>query len=175
MADPISSPRKPDSTSSPRKPDPVPAPRKADSGETLAQSIAGEARDIGGGLKDIATDLASDARQQADARLTKEKDRFAGAIGNMAHAIRDAKSNGEGEMDLGPYAKKAAEQMERVSDYLSNRGLMEMAEDVEDFARREPALFLGGAFVLGLVGGRFLKASRAARHAQHEHDEDTAR
>ena len=35
-----------------------------------------------------------------------------------------------------------------------------MIGDVGDFARREPALFLGGAFVLGLMGGRFMKASK---------------
>jgi hypothetical protein len=30
---------------------------------------------------------------------------------------------------------------------------------VEDFARRNPAVFLGGAFALGLVGARFIKSS----------------
>ena len=34
-----------------------------------------------------------------------------------------------------------------------------MLGDVGTFARREPAMFLGGAFVLGLLGGRFLKSS----------------
>jgi hypothetical protein len=31
--------------------------------------------------------------------------------------------------------------------------------EAEDFARRQPALFLGGAFALGLLGARFLKSS----------------
>ncbi|MET0795363.1 MAG: hypothetical protein ABW061_27840 [Polyangiaceae bacterium] len=31
--------------------------------------------------------------------------------------------------------------------------------DVGSFARREPAMLLRGAFVLGLLGGRFLKSS----------------
>jgi hypothetical protein len=34
-----------------------------------------------------------------------------------------------------------------------------MVRNVEDFARRQPALFIGGAFMLGLLGARFLKSS----------------
>jgi len=33
--------------------------------------------------------------------------------------------------------------------------------DVEQFARRQPALFLGGALILGAVAARLLKASPA--------------
>ena len=37
---------------------------------------------------------------------------------------------------------------------------------VEDIARRQPALFIGGAFVLGLVAARLLKSSAAGGNAQ---------
>ena len=34
-----------------------------------------------------------------------------------------------------------------------------MVTQVEQYARRQPAIFLGGAFALGLLGARFLKSS----------------
>jgi hypothetical protein len=34
--------------------------------------------------------------------------------------------------------------------------------EVENFGRRQPALLLGGAFLLGLASARFLKSSMAA-------------
>ena len=40
-----------------------------------------------------------------------------------------------------------------------------MQRGVESFARREPLLFIGGAFALGMVAARFLKASAATMEA----------
>ena len=34
-----------------------------------------------------------------------------------------------------------------------------MRQDLENLARRQPALMIGGALVLGLIGARFLKSS----------------
>ena len=41
-----------------------------------------------------------------------------------------------------------------------------MREDLENLARRQPALMLGGALVLGLIGARFLKSSQRDRRLQ---------
>ena len=57
------------------------------------------------------------------------------------------------------YVDQAADQVERLSEYVRERDVVQIAGDVEKFARREPALFLGGAFVLGLCAARFLKSS----------------
>jgi hypothetical protein len=40
-----------------------------------------------------------------------------------------------------------------------------MIQEVERFARRQPALFLGGAFTLGLIAARFLKSSSEVSHS----------
>jgi len=50
--------------------------------------------------------------------------------------------------------------MERVSNYLQRTDVAELVDGVEDFARREPLLFVGGAFALGLLGARFLKSTQ---------------
>ena len=57
----------------------------------------------------------------------------------------------------GEYAQKAAVRVEHAADYLRERNVDEVVRDVQDFARREPALVLGGAFALGFLAARFLK------------------
>jgi hypothetical protein len=42
-------------------------------------------------------------------------------------------------------------------------------DEVENFARRRPAMFLGGAFLLGLAATRFLKSSRQSHSSEFEH------
>ncbi len=61
------------------------------------------------------------------------------------------------------YADRAADQIQRVSGYLGGRDISQIADEAEDWARREPVLALGGAFVLGVLAARFIKSSRPQR------------
>ena len=54
---------------------------------------------------------------------------------------------------------RAADQLDRFSTRLRERNVSELLHDAQQLARRQPALFIGGAFVLGLLGARFLKSS----------------
>jgi hypothetical protein len=58
--------------------------------------------------------------------------------------------------------------LERFSGYLSEREVGDLVYEAEDYARRHSAYFVGGAFLLGLLGARFLKSStpRRERHAE---------
>jgi hypothetical protein len=53
----------------------------------------------------------------------------------------------------------AGDQMRRFADEIRQRGVGEMLDDVHAFARRRPALFIGGAFLVGIGIARFLKSS----------------
>jgi len=57
------------------------------------------------------------------------------------------------------YSGTAANQIEKIADYFERKDLRAMMRDAESFARRNPAIFLGAAFGLGLVAARFLKSS----------------
>src|SRR5262249_14241796 len=57
-----------------------------------------------------------------------------------------------------PYVNQAAEQIDRFSGYLRSHEPREIIEDAEGWARRNPAVFLGSAFALGLLASRFLKS-----------------
>ena len=57
------------------------------------------------------------------------------------------------------HAERAADQLERLATRLKNKDAAELFRDAQNLARRQPALFVGSAFVLGLLGARFLKSS----------------
>ncbi len=136
--------------------------------EDLKRGLARDAGQFTGGLKDLASDVADDAKQAVVGQLDSQKGRVVDGLDGVAMALRRVSSSGsesEGTAiapALVPYLEGAAEHAERASHYFESKNLGEVARDVEAFARREPALFLGGAFALGLLGGRFLRASQPA-------------
>ena len=113
--------------------------------------------------KNAAGKVVHTATEQIARRLDSEKNKAADAMGGVADALRDtAESNGP-STPAGNLGARAADGIEDVADYLQSRSLRDVVGEVEGFARREPAIFLGAAFVLGLVGGRFLKSSARSR------------
>jgi hypothetical protein len=60
------------------------------------------------------------------------------------------------------FADTAAGQVERFAGRVRTSSPGEIVAEVEQFARRQPAVFLGGALLLGAVAARFLKASPQA-------------
>jgi hypothetical protein len=56
-------------------------------------------------------------------------------------------------------AERASQGIEGVARYVSATDARGFVRDAEQIARRQPALFFGSAFLLGLAAGRFLKSS----------------
>jgi len=111
--------------------------------------------------KDTAADVAGQAREQVTTKASAQKDRATEGLTSVATALRQTSEQLRSQ-DTGPvsqYVEQAADQVEKVTQYLQSKSVGEIVGEVERFARREPALFLGGAFALGLLGARFLKSS----------------
>ncbi len=109
--------------------------------------------------------VADQARQKAKGQLSAQKERAAGCLGSVAQALRQSGQHlkEQNQVQVGQYTEKAAEQVERFSGHLRERDVDQLTGEAEDFARKRPALFLGGAFALGLLGTRFLKSSSSGR------------
>jgi len=105
--------------------------------------------------------VTDQAKQQATSRLSDQKQRASEGLGSMAHALRQTgqRLREQDQGTVAQYTDQAADQIEHFSGFLRNRDVNELVGEVERFARRQPALFLGGAFTLGLLGARFLKSS----------------
>ena len=109
-----------------------------------------------------AQEARREAGQQAEAEAKKRKSQVVSQVNNVAHALHKASEQlrDDNQDDLAGYAEQVANRVEQVSDYLDEQGVRGITEDVENFARKQPSLFIGGAVALGLIGARFLKSSR---------------
>lgn len=115
-----------------------------------------------------ARELTQKAEHQATTRAAGQKEHVTNQLDHVARALRKTGNNlrEEEQKNVARYADDAAGQVERFSGYLRDRQPEDLLYETEQFARREPALFLGGAFALGLIGARFLKSSNPQRDVQ---------
>ena len=106
-------------------------------------------------------------REQASTQLNTQKNKATDGLGSVAHAVRETtqRLRDDNHGTVARYAEQAADQIDRFSQGLKNKDVGELMSDAQRLARRQPALFVGGAFTLGLLGARFLKSSsQASRH-----------
>lgn len=127
-------------------------------GTTAADSTSAGATQTGGG----AHGLIDKAEQQARARINATKKDAALTLSSVASTLLSSSSQLKDEQQnlAGEYVEKAAEQIDRLATYIQNADPSEVADNIERFARRRPAVFIGAAFALGVIGARFLKSSR---------------
>jgi hypothetical protein len=149
---------------------------------TSAKSLADQAMATGQDLKERAKDLAdtsTDAlKDRASDFVDAAKDVASQATDKLKDAVNDRKSSGaeyvgtladkmrraarEFDTDLpiaGTYIRKAAAQVEGVSDTIRNGNLNDLVRNAQSFARRQPTAFLGIAVLAGFGVVRFLKSS----------------
>jgi ElaB/YqjD/DUF883 family membrane-anchored ribosome-binding protein len=102
------------------------------------------------------------ATQQLDSGLAKGKAQAAETLNTVAESLvaSGQQLRQRKQERIGRFVDQTANRVQRVSNYLQNTDVGEIVEKTEEFARRRPALFLGGTFVLGILGARFLKSSR---------------
>jgi hypothetical protein len=121
--------------------------------------------------KDTAQQLASQAKEQvtqkAQSGLHRGKTMAAESLGGVAQSLLQSSQHlRDQNQGAGQYVEQAAQRLQGLSDFLQNTEVDEIIDRVESTARRQPALFLGGAFMLGLLGARFLKSSRRQQSGQ---------
>ena len=104
--------------------------------------------------------LLGGIQQRVTARADEQKNRAADGLGGIADVFRNAGNELRNENEtLAQYVDAASDQLRRFANNIRERGVADMMDDVNRFARRNPALFIGGAFIVGLGIARFLKAS----------------
>jgi hypothetical protein len=107
-----------------------------------------------GPIADQVKDQASTVAQQQMTSAAEGLDSAAGAVNAVGDRLRE---NNLGE--LSQYTDVAAEQIEKLATWLRTTTPEEIAHDIEDFAKKQPAVFVAGALALGLIGVRFLRST----------------
>jgi hypothetical protein len=135
------------------------ADRAVDEGKTIARQISATASDALDNVKNKATD-----------KLEEHKSNLSSGLTNVASGFREfgttlANRGTENQVTrlTSEMSNTAARKIESAASYFESHDLNTMYRDVETLARRNPALFLGGAFALGFLAARFLKSSNPRR------------
>jgi hypothetical protein len=130
-----------------------------------ASSAASEAQSTFQQAKQQAMGAAQEATSRAQAAIEGQKSSAADSLGVVANAFRQASHDldDQNQRMMGQAAAWAAEGLERFSQSLRERELGTLLDQAEDLARRQPAVFVGGAVALGFVVSRFLKSSAERR------------
>ncbi len=111
-------------------------------------------------LKHGGQEAVEQARSSIYSAAEEQKHRAADAIKGVARSLHEMARNLASEEQELParYTDMAAEQIERLAGSLDQRSVGELMGDVETFARRQPMVFIGGAFAAGFLMSRFLKS-----------------
>jgi ElaB/YqjD/DUF883 family membrane-anchored ribosome-binding protein len=118
-------------------------------------------RDVKDQVVDQAKTSFRQARDSASSSLNDSRHQAADRIGGIASAVRSTSEHlrSENQAGVADLTDSLAEQVERLSSYLRERNLRAVRDDVETFARRQPAVAIGVALGLGMLGARFFKSS----------------
>lgn len=136
-------------------------------GKDLKNQMQEKAGQVGEQIKEQTSHLTAQVLTKAKSTLEEQKEKGTGELSGLSHAVRQTSQHLRNQQREGiaHYAERAADQIDRVVQYVDSRDVTELLNETERFARRHPEVFLGGAFMLGLVAGRFLKSSREGQMA----------
>jgi hypothetical protein len=108
--------------------------------------------------------LIDNVKERANAQIDTQKSRATDTLGVIANAVRGTTEQLRNEQHdvIAQYIENAANQLDRVSATLRGKDANALLADARQLARRQPALFIGSSFVVGLLAARFLKSSARA-------------
>lgn len=128
------------------------------------RKVGETARETVDTVQQTAGHAIAQVRDQGKNQLNDQKDQVAGSIDTVAHAMRRTgwHLREENQNNVAQVVDQAATQLERFSSNIKDKDVEELVWEAEHFARRQPSIFLGGAFFLGMLAARFLKSGRPA-------------
>jgi hypothetical protein len=138
-------------------------------------------REVKDQVVDQARSSFRQAKDSASSSLSQSRHEAADRIGGIASAVRSTSDHlrSENQPGVANLTDSLADQVERLSSYLRDRDLTAFRNDLEGFARRQPAVAVGVALALGMLGARFIKSSQrsgdADRTDQFDSDYDRSR
>ena len=126
------------------------------SGTEQKHPLAEAGQEAGESVGRLAEKAGSAGIQRAD----QAREMTADGLEKLASTVRRVGTDMEAEQPMiANVASTAAEQAERAAGFLRETDARELIHNVEDVARRQPLLFVGGAFLLGMAASRFIKAA----------------
>lgn len=120
----------------------------------------GRAEQSGSRVKQAAGEVADIAKSAAQKVVDKGKQRVERSALSASAVLRRAADESQTENAwLGSALRKTADGIENAARSISDGDLNMVVEQVNEFARRQPALFLGASLALGFAAARIGKTA----------------
>ena len=154
------------------KPKTIPVDKNSKLADDIDSAVEGDTqavKDIYNKAKESTGDVAGKAyniaAEKATSKIDEQKTNLAQGLSSIADNIHQMGDSLRGDEDpygiaklTAKYGDALADQVGRISGYLDKKDLKGLVRDVEEFAHRNPALFLGAAFAVGIGAARFFKS-----------------
>jgi hypothetical protein len=127
------------------------------------EQVTSTVREQAAKVADKARTVASDAGSKIGRALDEQRASGADYIHNVAGLVHQAADVFDQEVpQASRYLYQAAQQLDTVAETVRTKSVNDAVSDIQDFARRQPALFFGGALLLGFAAVRVFKSSAPA-------------
>jgi hypothetical protein len=136
----------------------------AQAGSQVASTAADQAKGVAQETQRQAKDLLDQGRTQLKEQAISQQQKAAQGLSSLAQEIRGL-ADGSSSGAPGPardLLQQASGIVESFADRLQNREPAELLDEVRNFARRRPGLFLLGAAAAGVLAGRLTSGMKAA-------------
>ena len=134
----------------------------ADETRHVADVAKGEAQNVASEAKHQAQHLFDEARSQVDEQSRTQRDRLVNTLRTFSDDLEQMAAQGGGGGMATDVARQVAGKTRDLSSRLEGREPTELLDDVRDFARRKPGMFLLGAVAAGVVAGRLTRGAKDA-------------
>ncbi|MGR3503690.1 hypothetical protein [Pseudaestuariivita sp.] len=119
-------------------------------------------------LAEASAEITDQARTAAEQTVSAEAQRLQDGVTERTERAQSAAEAAQAEVPSGSLEAQALGQvvagLEKAGAFVRGQDAQDLVHDVQQFARRNPLLFLGGAVAAGFVAARFLKSSNGAAH-----------
>jgi hypothetical protein len=137
----------------------------------VAGVTKGEAKKVASEVRTQAADLLGETRGQLREQAGTQQKRAAGSLRTLSDELRDMGDKSESTGIASELVSQVSTRAGSVADYLDGRDPGTLLQDVTDFARRRPGLFVGLAVVAGVAAGRLTRSLTSEAHDQKVADE----
>ena len=128
-------------------------------GTATARSFIDQAKETAGQAYEAVTEKASTTLDQRKSTLTSGLTTVADSVRQVSENLGSSKTDSGLAEAAAKYTNTAAQKLQDAAGYFESRNVRDMARDLEGFARRNPAMFFGAAFGLGMLAARFFKST----------------
>ena len=129
----------------------------AQTGGQVARNAVGQGKETAAEARQQARNLFGEASEQLKEQADAQQKRAATGLRSLSDELQAMSSRSEQQGMATELARQASDRAGQAADWLEHREPGMVVEEIRDYARRHPGMFLAGAAVAGILAGRLTR------------------